>query len=167
MKKDKEKELLKIKRVFSPKYVVTEQLMEVYIFFLLLVLACFATKRIFAGILMIAFLVFIIFFKLVFEKRKSIQTYMKFYDDHVEFKGKMLFWKMSERSLKYEEIKDITVTQGTTFFEKRFQKAFGYGNIYVYPKKGNYITNGMQIELIENINGKVEEIKNIVGDKIK
>ena len=44
---------------------------------------------------------------------------------------------------------------------------FGYGNIYVYPKKGNLITNGMQIELVSDINQKVEEIKNIVGDKIK
>ena len=91
---------------------------------------------------------------------------MKFYEDRIEFKGRVFFVRVKNRVLKYEEIKDITVTQGATFFEKRFQKAFGYGNIYVYPKKGNIITNGMQIELIENINDRVEDIKNIAGDKI-
>ena len=91
---------------------------------------------------------------------------MKFYEDRVEFKGKMFLFKIEDRVLKYDEIKDITYTQGATFLEKRFQKAFGYGNIYIYPKKGTYLTNGMQIELVENINEKVEEIKNIVGDKI-
>lgn len=166
MNKEKEKELLKLKRVFSPKYVLTEKLAEVYLFFVLLILICFATKRIIYGIFMIVILVFIIFFKLVFEKRKSNQTVMKFYEDRIEFKGNMFLFKVENRVLKYDEIKDITFTQGATFLERRFQKAFGYGNIYVYPKKGAYITNGMQIELVENINEKVEEIKEIVGDKI-
>ena len=33
--KEKEKELLKIKRVFSPKYVLTEKMIEPYLFFAL------------------------------------------------------------------------------------------------------------------------------------
>lgn len=166
MKKENEKELLKLKRVFSPKYILTEKLAEVYLFFALLIGLCFATKRILYGILMIFVLILIIFFKLVFEKRKSNQTVMKFYEDRVEFKGKMFLFKTEERSLKYEEIKDITFTQGATFFEKRFQKAFGYGNIYIYPKKGTYLTHGMQIELVEDIFSKVEQIKNVIGDKM-
>ena len=166
MNKKDEKELLKLKRVFSPRYVLTEKLAEVYLFFVLLILICFATKRILYGLLMIVILVFIIFFKLVFEKRRANQTVMKFYEDRIEFKGKMFLFKVENRVLKYDEIKDITFTQGATFLERRFQKAFGYGNIYVYPKKGNYIMNGMQIELVENINEKVEKIREIIGDKI-
>lgn len=166
MKNESKKELLKLKRVFSPKYILTEKLAEVYLFFALLIGLCFATKRIGYGILMTLVMVLIIFFKLVFEKRKSNQTYMKFYEDRVEFKGKMFLFKTEERTLKYEEIKDITFTQGATFFEKRFQKAFGYGNIYVYPKKGTYIANGMQIELVADIMNKLEQIKTIIGDKI-
>lgn len=166
MKNENEKELLKLKRVFSPKYILTEKLAEVYLFFVLLIGTCFATKRVLYGIIMIFVLVLVIFLKLVFEKRKSNQTFMKFYEDRIEFKGKMFLFKTEERSLKYDEIKDITFTQGTTFFEKRFQKAFGYGNIYIYPKKGTYLTSGMQIELVENINEKIELIKNIVGDKL-
>ena len=165
MKKEKEKELLKIRREFSPKYILTEKLLEVYLFFLLFIILCFSIKKFLYGFIMILILLFIIFAKLVIEKRKSNQTVMKFYEDRIEFRGR-IFLKLEERTLKYSEIKDITVNQGATFFERRFQKAFGYGNLYVYPKKGNIITNGMQVELISDINNKIEQIKNIVGDKI-
>ena len=167
MKKEKEKELLKLNREFSPKYILTAKLLEIYLFFVLLIVFCFLAKRVLYGIFMIIILGIIIFAKLVLEKRNSNQTVMKFYEDRIEFKGKIFFVKVKERILKYDEIKDITFTQGSTFFEKRFQKMFGYGNIYVYPKRGNLITNGMQIDLVSDINQKVEEIKNIVGDKIK
>lgn len=161
-----EKELLKLKRIFSPKYILTQKLLEVYLFFILVIALCFSTRRILYAIFMIIFLILIIFFVLVIEKRKSNQTVMKFYEDRIEFKGRMFFKKI-HRTLKYSEIKDITFTQGATFFEKRFQKAFGYGNIYVYPKNGSYITKGMQIELVENVFEKIETIKMIIGDKIK
>lgn len=167
MKKEKEKELLKLKREFSPKYILTAKLLEIYLFFTLFIVICFLINKVLYGIFIIIILGIIIFAKLVLEKRSSNQTVMKFYEDRIEFKGRVFFLKVNNRVLKYSEIKDITFTQGSTFFEKRFQKMFGYGNIYVYPKKGNLITNGMQIELVSDINQKVEEIKNIVGDKIK
>lgn len=163
---ENEKELLKIKRKFSPKYILTGKMIEPYLVFLLLIIVCFSSKRILYGIIIILLFVLFTFVKLVFEKRKSNQTYMKFFNDRIEYKGKVLF-RNQERVLKYDEIKDITFTQGITFLEKRFQKAFGFGNIYVYPKKGNILTKGMQIELVENINEKIEEIKSIVGDKIR
>ena len=167
MKKEKEKELLKLKREFSPKYILTAKLLEIYLFFTLFIVFCFLINRVLYSIFIIIILFIITFAKLVLEKRSSNQTVMKFYEDRIEFKGRIFFLKVNERVLKYSEIKDITFTQGSTFFEKRFQKLFDYGNIYVYPKKGNLITNGMQIELVSDINQKVEEIKNIVGDKIK
>lgn len=167
MKKEKEKELMKINREFSPKYILTQKMLEIYLFFALLILLCIASKRIAYLIISIIVLIIIVLGKLVFEKRKTNQTVMKFYDDRVEFKGRIFFVKAQNRVLKYSEIKDITVTQGATFFEKRFQKAFGYGNIYIYPKKGNLLTNGMQIELVADINKKIDEIKQIVGDKIR
>lgn len=167
MKKEKEKELLKLKRIFSPKYILTQKLLEVYLFFILLIAICFSMGKVLYAVFTILIFIIIVFFKLVLEKRKSNETVMKFYEDRIEYKGRMFLLKLEERTLKYDEIKDITFTQGATFFEKRFQKAFGYGNIYVYPKKGSYITNGMQIELIENVFEKIEKIKNIVGDKIK
>lgn len=166
MKQENEKELLKLKRVFSPKYILIEKLAEIYIFFALVIALCFVSKKYVYGIIMILILIGIVFFKLVFEKRKSNQTYMKFFEDRVEYKGKMFLFKTENRVLKYEEIKDIAYTQGATFFEKRFQKAFGFGNIYVYPKKGTYLKHGMQIELVDDIFNKVDQIKNIVGDKL-
>ena len=140
MKNEDEKELLKIKRVFSPKYILTEKLAEVYLFFALLIGICIAMRRIGYAVFMVFVAVLIIFLKLVFEKRKSNQSYMKFYKDRVEFKGKVFLFKIEKRVLEYSEIKDITVTQGASLFEKMFQKKFGYGNLYVYPKKGNLIT---------------------------
>ncbi len=162
----KEKELLKIKREFAPKYILTEKLLEVYLFFVLFIVLCFSAKRFLYGIVAILILILVVFIKLVLEKRKANQTVMKFYEDRIEFKGKMFLFKTEERTLRYNEIKDITVTQGASFIEKRFQKAFGLGNLYVYPKNGTYITKGMQIELVANINEKVEQIKEIIGDKI-
>ena len=166
MKKENNNELLKLKRKFSPKYILTEKMLEMYIIFILFFVLCLAANKLLYGFLAIIILAFIVFFKLVFEKRKSNQTVMKFYEDRIEFKGYMFFLKIKERVLKYDEIKDITFTQGATFLEKRFQKSFGYGNIYVYPKKGSFISNGMQIELVEDIQNRVEDIKNIVGDKL-
>ena len=131
MKEEKEKELLKLRREFSPKYILTEKLLEIYIFFILLIALCFSTGRVLYGVLTIFILILIIFVKLVLEKRKSNQTVMKFYEDRIEFKGKMFLFKTEERTLKYNEIKDITFTQGATFCEKTFQKAFGFGNLYV------------------------------------
>lgn len=167
MSEEKEKELLKLNREFSPKYILIGKMFEIYLFFLILIFVCFYLKNILYGILSILILILIVFIKTVLEKTKSNQTVMKFYEDRVEFKGKMFLFKSEERVLKYDEIKDITFTQGTSFLEKRFQKAFGYGNIYVYPKKGNFILKGMQIELVADIKNKVKKIKNIVGDKIK
>ena len=166
MKNENEKELLKLKMEFSPKYILTQKMLEIYVFFALFMLLCIASKRIVYLIFSIIIFIFIIFGKFVIEKRKSNQTIMKFYEDRVEFKGRIFFIKVKERILKYNEIKDITVTQGASFFERRFQKRFGYGNIYIYPKKGNLLTKGMQVELVSNINEKISEIKQIVGDKI-
>ena len=137
---NEDKELLKLKRIFAPKYILTEKLAEVYLFFALLIGICIAMKKIGYAILMIFIAIIIIFFKLVFEKRKANQTYMKFFEDRIEFKGKIFLYKTEKRTLKYDEIKDIIVTQGSNFFEKIFQKRLGYWNIYVYPKKGNLIT---------------------------
>ena len=162
----KEEELLKIRREFSKKYILTQKMLELYLFFGIFIILCFMSNRIIYGICAIIILVGIAFTKLVLEKRKANQTVMKFYEDRIEFSGRIFFLKVQNRVLKYEEIKDITVNQGANFFEKRFQKAFGFGNIYVYPKKGNLISNGMQIELVSDINNKIEEIKQIVGDKI-
>ena len=164
---EKEKELLKLKRIYSPKYILTEKLLEVYLFFILLIAICISSGKILYTIVTVIIFVLIVFLKLISEKRKSNQTVMKFYEDRIEYKGRMFLFKLEKRILKYDEIKDITFTQGSTFFEKRFQKAYGYGNIYVYPKKGTYLSHGMQIELVENVYDRVEEIKNIVGDKIK
>ena len=107
MKKEKEKELLKLKRIFSPKYILTQKLLEVYLFFILLIAICFSMGKVLYAVFTILIFIIIVFFKLVLEKRKSNETVMKFYEDRIEYKGRMFLLKLEERTLKYDEIKDM------------------------------------------------------------
>jgi hypothetical protein len=163
---NEKKELLRVKKKYSPKYILTAKLAEVYLIFLLFIAICFASKKIAYGFLgMIALILSVLGF-LIISKKNAKSNYISFYDDKVVYKGKKLWWD-SERTLKYSEIKDITFTQGSSFFEKRIQKLMNLGNIYVYPKKGNIYTRGMQLEIVDKIDEVVEKIKTVAGDKIR
>jgi hypothetical protein len=164
--KNDNKELLRIKKKYSPKYILTEKLFEIYLIFLLLILVCIYSKNVFGTVLFILSLIVIIISVLAISKRNAKKTYMAFYENKIVFKGKMLFMNV-DRTIKYEDVKDIVFTQGSGWFEKIFQKMFKLGNIYVYPKKGNLLTNGMQIEIVADIENVIEKIKSVVGDKLK
>jgi uncharacterized membrane protein (DUF485 family) len=165
LKADK-KEILRIKQKYSPKYILTRKLFEVYIIFILLIFFCAYAKNILGAILCLALLIFIVIAVLAINKKNSKNTYMAFYETKIVFKGKIMLMNV-ERILSYDDVKDIVFTQGTGWFEKIFQKIFKLGNIYVYPKKGNIISNGMQLEIVENIENVIENVKNVVGDKLK
>ena len=161
-----EKELLRIKKKYSIKYVLIVKLIEVYIIFLLVILFSFFSNRIGIGIFSIFLLVVFVIVYLILSKKSASKTYMIFYDTKVVYKRKFLSFE-KERALEYSEIKDIVYTQGTSWYTRFWQKIFGFGNIYVYPKKGNIFTHGMSIDVIENIDKVVDELKNLIGDKIK
>ena len=127
---NKEKELLRVKKKYSPKYILTAKLAEVYLIFLLFIAICFASKKIAYGFLGMVALILSVLGFLIISKKNAKSNYISFYDDKVVYKGKKLWWD-SERTLKYSEIKDITFTQGSSFFEKRIQKLMNLGNIYV------------------------------------
>jgi hypothetical protein len=165
MKADK-KELLRIKKKYSPKYILTEKLFEIYLIFILLIIFCGYSKNVFGVVIFILLLIGIVILVLALNKKNARKTYIAFYDTKIVFKGKMFFMDV-ERTMSYDEVKDIVFTQGTGWFEKFFQKMFKLGNIYVYPKKGNLISTGMQLEIVENIDEVMEKIKNVVGDKLK
>lgn len=168
IKKEMEKDievLLKVKQKYSPKYILTRKLFEVYVIFLLLIAFCFSNNNIFQGVLYTLILILIIFGTLIISKKNSKKNYIAFYETKVVFEGKV-FFKTVKRELAYSEIKDIVFTWGTGWFENFFQKIFKLGNIYVYPKKGNIFSNGMQLEIVENFEKVMEDIKNIAGDKI-
>ena len=136
-------ELLRIKKKYSIKYVLTAKLFEVYLVFLIL----------------------IIFGALILSKKSAAQTYISFYEDKVVYKRKFLFMN-KEKEMKYENIADIGYNQGTSWVTRFFQKIYHFGNIYIYPKKGNLLFNGICLEVVENIEDVANEIKEKISDKI-
>ena len=163
---ENKKELLKIKKKYSIKYVLTAKLMEIYFIFILVISVAFYSRLISIGIFSIFILIAIIIAVLILSKKSAAKTYMTFYDDKIVYKRKFLFID-KERELKYSEVKDIVFTQGTNWFTRMWQKIYKYGNIYVYPKKGNIFSHGMSIEVVENIDKVINDVKTVIGDKIK
>lgn len=163
---NKDKELLKIRKKYSIKYVLTAKLIEVYIIFLLVIIFSFCSGATMIGIFSIFILIVIVFCTLIFSKKSAAQTYISFYEDKVIYKRKFLFID-KEKIVEYSNIKDIVFTQGTSWYTRIWQKILKLGNIYIYPKKGNIITNGISLEVVDNIDKVIEDIKTIVGDRIK
>lgn len=159
--------LLRVKRKYSPKYILIRQMIETYIVFLVIFLISIMAKRVGYVLLSILLFVAVIVLKLIYERKKAEKTYIDFYENKLVYHGHIMFKGTSEREMKYKDIKDITMTQGNSFFEKRIQKSMDIGNLYIFPKKGNVFTSGVQLEIIAQIDKTVEKILVIVGDKIK
>lgn len=136
MEQNKE-ELLKIKKKYSIKYVLIEQLAEVYIVFLLVIIFCAYSNQISGIVFSVFALIIIVLGALIFSKKSAAETYIIFYDDKIFYKRKFLFIN-KERTLKYDEVKSITFIQGTNWYQKIWQKIFKFGGIYIYPKKRKY-----------------------------
>ena len=159
-------ELLRIKKKYSPKYILIVKMIDWYIVFGIIIVISFIGKNILTSIGFILILLFSMFASLVLGKLSAKKTYLSFYENKVVYKRKFLFININ-RELKYNEIKDIVFTQGTSWLSRTFERIFKFGNVYVYPKKGNIITNGMQLEVVENIEKVMLDIKTVVGDKIE
>lgn len=158
-------ELLRIKKKYSIKYVLTVKLFEVYLVFLFFIIGSILISRPIFIIGFLILLVLIIFGALILYKKSAAQTYIIFYDDKIVYKRKFLFIN-KEKIMKYEDVADIGYNQGNTFITRWFQKLFHFGNIYIYPKKGNILFNGISLEVVENIEQVANEVKEKVGDKI-
>lgn len=132
------KELLKIKKKYSIKYILIEKLAEVYIVFLLVIIFSAYYNQISAIVLSIFALLVIVLGMLILSKKSAAETYIIFYEDRIFYKRKFLFIN-KERTLKYDEVKSITFTQGVNWYQKIWQKIFNLGGIYIYPKKRKYL----------------------------
>lgn len=159
-------ELLRIKKKYSPKYILTAKLVEVYIFYLLFIIFAIISKSYLTVFLITLVAIAIIFGVLVLSKKSASKTYIAFYDTKIVYKRKFLFID-KEKEMSYSDIKDIVFTQGTNWNDRMMQKHLKLGNIYVYPKKGNILIDGMQLEIVANIEKVMNDIKTVVGDKIK
>lgn len=163
---ENKKELLKIKKKYSIKYVLTAKLIEVYFIFILVISVAFYSGLVSIGIFSIIILLAIIIAVLILSKKSAAKTFMIFYDDKIVYKRKFLFID-KEKTIKYSDVKDIVFTYGTNWYTRMWQKIFKFGNIYVYPKKGNIFSHGMFIEVVENIDKVINDVKTVIGDKIK
>ncbi len=161
-----ERELLRVKKKYSPKYILIVKMIDWYIIFGILIIFSFLVKNFLNMFIYILVLLIFMIVSLILGKKSAIKTYLSFYENKVIFKRKFLFINIT-RELKYDEIKDIVYTQGNSWFSRVFQKKFNFGNIYVYPKKGNILMHGMQIEFVSTLDKTVIDIKTVVGDKIK
>ena len=163
---DDNKEILRVNQKYSPKYILTKKMIEVYIIFIFLIVVSFYSKNV-LGVFLFGFLLAVIVLgALIISKRNAKGTYMSFYNKKIVFKGRFLFIK-TNKEIRYDEIKDVVFTQGTSFCEKFFQKLFKLGNIYVYPKKGNIISNGMQLKIVDNIDRVIQDVSIVVGERLK
>lgn len=165
MEKDTQ-ELLRIKKKYSPKYILIVKLIECYIIFGILIAFSIVGRNFLNLICFVFILILIMLVSLVLGKKSAAKTYLAFYENKVIYKRKFLL-RDTTRELNYDEIKDIVFTQGPSWFARFFQKRFKFGNVYVYPKKGNILTRGMQIEFVSQIDKVMVDIKTVVGDKVK
>lgn len=158
--------LLKINKKYSIKYVLTAKMFEIYLIFLVFIIACatYGTASMVIGAIVLLILVALLM--LILSKKSASKTYIVFYEDKVVFKRKFLL-RDSTREMPYDNIKDIVFAYGTNWITRFFQKIFHLGNIYIYPKKGNILMNGISLEVVENIEKVIEDIRNNVGDRIK
>ena len=87
---NEKKELLRVKKKYSPKYILTAKLAEVYLIFLLFIATCFASKKIAYGFLgMIALILSVLGF-LIISKKNAKNNYISFYYYKVVYKRKKL-----------------------------------------------------------------------------
>ena len=158
MKQDKtsSKEVLTIKRKYSLKY----ELFRNSYLYLIFILAGVMTEKASGMILSIALLILTLGFILFWNKRISKATKCKLYSTKIDFKCK--FWIIdTKRQILYSNLDSINKDQ--TFWQKRFD----LGDIYIYAKKGNLITTGIQLKNVSNFKETYEKINKFIDEKKK
>lgn len=157
LKKDK-KEVFKIRRKYSIPYEVVKYC-ELYLIFVISAIGCWAFGNIAEGFLcfLIMFLILgVIFF---WDKRIAMATKATFYEKKVVYKFDFLFIHI-ERVVKYTDITDVT------YYQKMRQKRYGFGDLCFYAKgpiPGATLLNGFQIKNVEDVEGTLDKIGEIVG----
>lgn len=162
---EKEKELLRVKKKYSIKYILLRKMLEPYAIYMIAV-AVLVNVSMYGSIFLCTLLLLLIMFvMLALSKKSAANTYISFLETKLVYRRKFLFVN-KRKVMNYSDIDDIVFTYGPSTFTKIFYKAFHFGNIYVYPKKGTLLTNGISLEVVADIEKVIDEIKNTIGDKI-
>ena len=162
---NEKKELLKIRKKYSVKYIMFYNLLDFHIISLVLIL-CFA----FVGKFLSLFLYLLVYagiviVSLVLYKKSASKTYITFYEDKLVYERKFLFTNKKEE-MNYEDIKEIVFVYEPSFWAKFWQKRTNMINIVVYPKKGNVVFNGITIDNVYPFDKIVVDLKKLIGEKI-
>lgn len=155
-KKTSKKEALTIKRKYSLKY----ELFRNGYLYLIFILAGVMTEKASGMILSLVLLIVTLGFILFWNKRISKATVCKFYSTKIDFKCK--FWFIdTKREILYKNLDSTNKEQ--TFWQKRFD----LGDLYIYAKKGNLLTTGIQVKNVPNFKETYEKINELICEKKK
>ncbi|MGN1298971.1 MAG: PH domain-containing protein [Candidatus Scatovivens sp.] len=151
---ENKKEILSIKRKHSLKY----ELIKYFYIYLIFILSGVMTQTVGGMITCLLLMVIVIGFLLFWNKRISKATSCKFDNKKIEFKCK--FWIIDrQRTIFYKDLDSIRKEQSV------LQRIFNLGNIYIYAKKGNLLTTGIEIVNVPNFKENLEKINAIVEEK--
>ncbi len=156
LKNDK-KEVMKIRRKYSVPYEIVKY-SELYLIFVISAVGCWVFGNILEGFLTLGLMLLILGFLLFWDKRVAMATRATFYEKKVVYKFDFLFIH-TEKVVKYADIKDVT------YYQKFRQKRYGYGDLCFYargPIPGTTLLNGFQIKNVEDVEGTLEKIGEIV-----
>lgn len=157
LKKDT-KEQLKIKRKYSISYEITKYV-ELILLCVLAMIICISSGGVWETVLVIAIFVAIFGFLLFLDKRLAMATKVVFYEKKAVYTFDMGFINKT-KVVKYDDIDNVR------YFQNRKQKKFGFGDLCIYAKgviPGAGYFGGLQIKNIENVQGNLEKIGEILG----
>jgi len=150
------KVLLDLKRKYKIKYM----LFKTWEVFFVLILAGIMTGKPLGLMVCLLLLVVVECFLLIYEKRKSKATKCKFYKNKVEYSCNFGLTKV-ERKINYKDLDTVSYNQ--TFV----QKLFNFGDVYIYAKKGNLLTTGIEVKNVSNLKENIEKINEIIKKEEK
>lgn len=150
------KEEFKIKRKYSIKYEIFRNIYLYAIF----ILAGGMTGKASGMIVCILGVILLLGFLLFWNKRMAKVTICKFNDKKIQFKSKFFSIDIKKEIL-YENL--LCINKDQTFWQKRFD----LGDIYIYAKKGNLITTGIQVKNVPNFKETYEKINKLIDEKKK
>ena len=158
LKKDT-KEVYKIRRKYSIPYEIVRY-SELY---LISAIGCWAFGNILEGFLCLLLMFVALAVCMIWDKRIAIATKAIFYERKVVYKFDFLFIH-TERVVKYSDLKDVT------YYQKMRQMRYGFGDLCFYargPIPGATLLNGFQIKNVEDVEGTLDKIGEIVGPYIQ
>lgn len=151
-------EQLKIKRKYSIAYEVAKYV-ELIILAIFALIVCVSSGGIWESLVVVGVFAVIFGFLLFIDKRLAVATKVVFYEKKVVYTFDMGPINTT-KVVKYDEISDIR------YFQSRRQKKFGFGDLCVYTKgviPGAGFFGGFQIKNIENVQGNLDKIGEILG----